>query len=79
MGRRKAMAILGLMPAVTVAQEVLEAFGRQWLANGNSLSRTPPHSSGQLGEVFDIAVGTAIGVMLGGIFRLLVPQTPTPL
>jgi hypothetical protein len=55
------------MPPVRVSQAEMAAFGRAWTANGGSLSRTPPHSSGELGRVFDVAVGTALAAMLGGI------------
>jgi len=61
------MAMLRPMPAVTVSQATLAEFGQQWTANGESLSRTPPLSSSQLGEQFDTAVGNALGAMLGGI------------
>jgi hypothetical protein len=42
-------------------------FGTTWTANGGSLSRTPPNSSGKLGRIFDMAVGTALAAMLGGV------------
>jgi hypothetical protein len=61
------MAKLATMPLVTVAQVDLARFGQTWLANGGSLSRTPPQSSSQLGNLFDEAVGKALAVMLGGI------------
>jgi hypothetical protein len=61
------MAKLALMPAVEVSQEELARFGETWRNNGGSLSRTPPYSSTQLGNLFDEAVGKALAVMLGGI------------
>lgn len=61
------MAILSAMPRVTVPQARLRAYGRTWRANGESLSRTPPHSSSQLGQEFDSAVARALARMLGGV------------
>jgi hypothetical protein len=55
------------MPPVTVAQTDLALFGATWLSRGGSLSRTPPQSSSQLGNLFDAAVGSALATMLGGI------------
>ncbi len=55
------------MPQIAVPARVLRPFGKQWRANGGSLSRTPPHSSSQLGQKFDEAVATALATMLGGI------------
>ena len=55
------------MPKIVVAPSVLRPFGEQWTANGGSLSRTPPHSSSQLGQRFDDAVAKALAAMLGGI------------
>lgn len=55
------------MPLVTVTQADLQPFGVRWTANGQALSRTPPQSSGQLGDLFDSAVGTALGALLGNI------------
>jgi len=55
------------MPALNIAPAQLKQFGAAWLANGNSLGRTPPFSSSDLGRVFDEAVGRALAVMLGGI------------
>jgi hypothetical protein len=34
---------------------------------GGRLSRTPPRSSGELGKLFDTAVGNSLALMLGGI------------
>jgi hypothetical protein len=55
------------MPPVTVAQTDLARFGETWRNNGGRLSRTPPQSSSQLGNLFDAAVGAALAAMLGGI------------
>ncbi|MBP6822943.1 MAG: hypothetical protein KA368_15445 [Acidobacteria bacterium] len=55
------------MPQVTVSQADLAQFGETWQRNGGSLSRTPPQSSGQLGNMFDEAVGKSLAAMLGGI------------
>ncbi|MEP7338309.1 MAG: hypothetical protein ABI977_11295, partial [Acidobacteriota bacterium] len=61
------MAKLTTMPPVTVSQADLVLFGETWQRNGGSLSRTPPQSSSQLGNLFDVAVGRALAAMLGGI------------
>jgi hypothetical protein len=61
------MARLTAMPPLAFDRKELAAFGTQWTANGQSLSRTPPYSSGQLGTFFDRAVGQALATMLGGI------------
>lgn len=55
------------MPPIVIAPEVLAPFGETWTANGGSLSRTPPHSSGQLGNLLDSTVGQALATMLGNI------------
>jgi hypothetical protein len=56
------------MPPVTVAQADLASFGVAWSSRTpGSLSRTPPQSSGQLGSLFDAAVGESLAVLLGGI------------
>ncbi len=61
------MAILASMPRVAINQAELARFGSTWTNNGGNLSRTPPYSSGDLGKLFDNAVGKALAVMLGGI------------
>jgi hypothetical protein len=61
------------MPPLVIPQSVLAPFGTTWTANGGSLSRTPPQSSGELGRVFDMAVGVALATMLGGI-PIVVPN-----
>lgn len=60
------------MPRVVIPQKVLKPFGRIWVKNGGSLSRTPPYSSGLLGQAFDAAVAKSLSVMLGKI-RILPP------
>ena len=61
------MAPLTSMPPISIAQADLQRFGTTWLSNGGRLSRTPPQSSGELGELFDMAVGKALSTLLGGI------------
>lgn len=61
------MAELQHMPQIAVPVADLQPFGQAWTDNGGSLSRTPPCSSMQLGEVFDGKVGHALSVMLGDI------------
>jgi hypothetical protein len=61
------MAKLVTMPPLIIAQAELARFGIAWTTNGGSLSRTPPQSSGELGRIFDMAVGTALAAMLGGV------------
>lgn len=74
------MAKLVTMPALVLPQMTLAEFGVTWTRNGGSLSRTPPQSSGELGRLFDTAVGDALAVMLGGV-PVVVPNsnalTPT--
>lgn len=61
------MARLQLMPGIQIPAADLAPFGNTWRQRGGSLSRTPPQSSSQLGNVFDGAVGRALASMLGGI------------
>jgi hypothetical protein len=61
------MAILAPMPPVVLPQADLLAFGAKWSANGGRLSRTPPYSSLQLGNVANVAVAQSLAAMLGGI------------
>lgn len=61
------MASLVPMPAITIDQQELAQFGITWQVNGERLSRTPPRSSGELGKLFDMAVGNALATMLGSI------------
>jgi hypothetical protein len=60
------MAVLGSMPPITISAAELKRFGDQWNIK-KSLSRTPPCSSSQLGNLFDAAVGKSLSTMLGGI------------
>ena len=55
------------MPPIKIPSAELKKFGARWKANGGALSRTPPQSSAQLGELFDSAVGDALAQLLGGI------------
>jgi hypothetical protein len=61
------MARLQTMPPITIEQTELARFGQTWRNNGGRLSRTPPQSSSQLGNLFDAAVGMSLAMMLGGI------------
>lgn len=55
------------MPFISIPQVDLAAFGKNWIERGGNLSRTPPYSSIQFGELFDRAIGQAIAAMLGNI------------
>jgi len=76
------MAKLVTMPPLSISQSEIAQFGTKWTANGGRLSRTPPQSSGDLGRVFDLAVGFSLATMLGGIpivtpsANLLTPPQP---
>ena len=59
------MAKLVTMPPLEISQPKMAQIGQAWTANNGRLSRTPPDSSGDLGKVFDTAVGAALAVMLG--------------
>ena len=61
------MAALASMPEVVIDLEDLIRFANTWTNNGGRLSRTPRNSSGELGKLFDTAVGNALATMLGGI------------
>lgn len=61
------MAALRTMPSIDIDLAQLAGFGQKWTERGGSLSRTPPFSSGQLGALFDGAVGDALAELLGGI------------
>lgn len=61
------MARLKTMPIVSVSQSELAQFGQMWRSNGERLSRTPPQSSSQLGNLFDNEVGKAFAKLLGDI------------
>jgi len=55
------------MPQITIDLAELAAFGKRWNELNGALSRTPPYSSGQLGALFDKAVGSALAELLGGV------------
>lgn len=55
------------MPNISISGADLISFGEMWARNGQRLSRTPPQSSGELGKLFDKAVGGALATMLGGV------------
>lgn len=61
------MGTLSPMPAVEILPSDLLPFGQAWLKKRGALSRTPPCSSMQLGELFDRKVGEAVAKMLGDI------------
>ena len=61
------MAKLAPMPPIAISSSALASFGQTWANNKESLSRTPPNSSGDLGRLFDNAVGAALAALLGGI------------
>ncbi len=61
------MPLLQNMPQIIFPQADLQAFGLVWQANNQSLSRTPPNSSAQLGALVDTHVGNSLAVMLGNI------------
>lgn len=61
------MARLAPMPPIQIDRTSLALFGARWMELNQRLSRTPPQSSGQLGGLFDRAVGTALAAMLGQI------------
>lgn len=70
------------MPGIVIPQDELAVFGDTWERMGRCLSRTPPQSSGQLGNLIDYTVGHALAEMLGGIptakpkLRSLTPPMP---
>ena len=77
------MPTLQSMPPIAIDTTTLINFGKTWYSNGQSLSRTPPYSSGDLGKLFDTAVGQALAVMLGNIsmikitdYNTLLPPQP---
>lgn len=77
------MATLQSMPPLQIDPIKLAEFGATWTANGQNLSRTPPYSSGELGKLFDNAVGKALAIMLGNItivdltdYNILIPSEP---
>jgi len=68
------MASLADMPPLVIDHSTLAQFGLVWRDNGERLSRTPLYSSGELGKLFDNAVGHALASMLGGI-PVVVPNS----
>ncbi len=66
------MAAIAQMPAVIVSEEELKPFGLRWQEK-QSLPRTPPCSSSQLGNVFDNCIGKALATLLGGV-KVVVPN-----
>ena len=61
------MATLQKMPPILIEPEKLRLFGDKWHQLGGRLSRTPPQSSSQLGQLFDEHVGVALARFLGNI------------
>ena len=61
------MPPLKKMPLIEITSAELAPFGQQWQANGEKLSRTPPYSSSNLGQLFDKKVGEALAELLGDI------------
>lgn len=61
------MAPLAAMPPISLDPAAMLEFGAQWATRGGALSRTPPNSSIQLGNVIDTIVANALATMLGGI------------
>ncbi len=72
------MAPLAPMPSIVLSGSELQAFGTQWQANGQRLSRTPPYSSIQLGQFLNSAIAGPLAVMLGGI-PVVAPESSTSL
>lgn len=68
------MANLVSMPPIVINQAELALFGSTWTSNGGRLSRTPPQSSGELGKLFDNAVGRSLATMLGSI-QIVAPNS----
>ena len=74
------MAALSHMPSVVIPEAELKLFGDQWrIATTKpkkaamSLSRSPPFSSGQLGNFFDLRVGQALAALLG-VLKIVIPN-----
>ncbi len=65
------------MPPISIDTSVLAQFGKTWYSNGEALGRTPPYSSGDLGKLFDNAVGQALSIMLGNIPIARITNTTT--
>jgi hypothetical protein len=69
------MAALRQMPNLLLPADELVGFGAKWKELGERLSRSRPFSSGQLGVIFDKAVGDALSQLLGGIPIVTPSQT----
>lgn len=67
------MARLSEMPPVALDTAELRKFGETWQSHNESLSRTPPYSSSQLGNLFERAVAESLAAMLGQI-QIVVPK-----
>ena len=65
------MGVLSSMPPIEITPDELKPFGVKWQVK-KSLSRKPPNSSSQLGNVFDSKVGKALATFLGGV-EIIVP------
>jgi hypothetical protein len=76
------MSRLVSMPSIILPKHQLALFGEKWIERGGSLSRTPPQSSLQFGNLFDGLVGNALATMLGNVpivrphARALTPSQP---
>lgn len=70
------------MPPLNILPEDLRPFGTAWDTNNNSLSRTLPNASMELGKLIDNKVGIALAQMLGNIMIYrpnaisLIPRDP---
>lgn len=64
------MAALSHMPGIAILPTELLPFGQRWREK-ESLPRTPPNSSGQLGNLFDRHVGQALATLVGGVDVIL--------
>jgi len=70
------------MPKVQIPKNQLKLFGDAWFRNGGNLSRSPPYSSINLGELIDECVGRCLATFLGNIPVVkpsrndLIPQNP---
>ncbi|MEX2647250.1 MAG: hypothetical protein WD249_13400 [Gaiellaceae bacterium] len=61
------MAALRPMPPVTIDAAALQPFGQRWHANSGRLTRSQPHSSLDLSNLFARSVAEPLAVMLGDI------------
>lgn len=58
------MGLLQPMPPIGLDRATLAKFGNQWTKNGESLSRSKPYSSLELGNFIDQAIGESLAAML---------------